>query len=195
MQSLSRYRQVARIHAGSIDQGFLATLGIPFLSLMYQAIDEAASSVLITDEVDGVVRGFVAGGVGMGPIYWRMMCYPFRLALALLPSVIRPRRVKRMLEVLSYERGRAVVEDLPSAELLSIAVDPAWRGTGVAESLYARLRSHFADKGVSRFRIVVGEALEPAHRFYRRMGAHPAGSIEVHRGVGSVIYVDVSTRP
>ena len=38
MPPAERYRQVAALHATSIDQGFLSTLGEPFLALMYRAL-------------------------------------------------------------------------------------------------------------------------------------------------------------
>ena len=85
MDAAERYRQVAALHAGNIDQGFLATLGIPFLSMMYRAIDEAPGSVLLTEEQNGRVVGFVSGGDGMGAIYRRMLRHPLRLGLSLLP--------------------------------------------------------------------------------------------------------------
>lgn len=191
---LERYRQVAALHAANIDQGFLATLGIPFLSLMYQAIDEAPGSVLIVDEREGRVTGFVTGGIGMRPVYRRMLRQPLRLALSLLPSLIRLRRLKRIVDILRYSGGASQPSALPAAELLSIAVDPAWRGKGIAESLYRRLVAHFDGDGVRAFRIVVGDGLLPAHRFYLRMGAKPAGKIEVHAGQASVVYVQQSGR-
>ena len=184
-----RYRQVAMLHAANIDRGFLATLGVPFLSLMYQAIDEAPGSVLIVDEAGGQVRGFVSGGSGMGPIYKRMLRHPFRLGLALLPSLVRFRRLKRIIEIVRYGGGASWPVGLPDAELLSIAVDPAWRGKGIAESLFSRLVAHFAANEAPAFRIVVGAALLPAHRFYQRMGARVAGEVEVHAGEGSTVYV------
>ena len=189
MDAAERYRQVAALHADNIDQGFLATLGIPFLSLMYRAIDEAPGSVLLTEEQHGRVVGFVSGGDGMGAIYRRMLRHPLRLVLALLPSLVRPSRLKRILEILRYGGGTSTTHDLPRAELLSIAVAPHARGSGVAERLYRRLEENFAGRGLSAFRITVGDSLAPAHRYYRRMGAVPAGRVEVHAGEGSVVYV------
>lgn len=188
MEDTERYRQVAALHAACIDQGFLATLGQPFLSLMYQAIDEAPGSVLIVDEAEGRVRGFVSGAAGMGAIYRRMLTHPVRLAVALLPSLFRPSRLRRILEILRYGGGHGS-EPLPAAELLSIAVDPLWRGKRVAESLYRNLEAYWAGRSVSAFRITVGDALVPAHNFYRRMGAVPVARVEVHAGEGSVVYV------
>lgn len=183
------YKQVATLHAASIDQGFLATLGVPFLSLMYQAIDEAPGSVLIVDEDAGRIRGFVSGGTGMGSIYRRMLGAPLRLALALLPSLVQPKRLKQIFEILRYSSGSSSQDDLPRAELLSIAVDPSWRGRQIAENLYRQLQRHFRAANISAFKIVVGEALAPAHRFYTRMGAQPVANMEVHEGERSIVYL------
>ena len=43
----SFYRSVAELHAANIDQGFLSSLGVAFLSLMYRAIDEVDESILV----------------------------------------------------------------------------------------------------------------------------------------------------
>lgn len=184
-----RYRQVATLHAANINQGFLATLGVPFLSLMYQAIDEGDQSVLLTEESAGQVVGFVSGAVGMGPIYRQMLRHPLRLTISLLPSLACPGRILRIFETLRYSRGRAKPSGWPDGELLSIAVDPTLRGSGLSERLYRRLEDHFSKLGLPAFRIVVGKALEPAHRYYQRMGATPIGTIEVHSGEKSVVYV------
>lgn len=189
MDAAERYRQVAALHAGNIEHGFLATLGIPFLALMYRAMDEAEGSVLLTEEQEGRIVGFVSGGEGMGAIYRRMLRYPVRLGLALLPSLVRPRRLKRILEIMRYNGGTSTTQSLPRAELLSIAVAPHARGSGVAERLYRRLQEHFVGRGLRAFRITVGDSLAHAHRYYRRMGAVPAGRVEVHAGEGSTVYV------
>lgn len=41
------YHKVARLHCEHINQGFLATLGPPFLALLYEAIDQGEDSALI----------------------------------------------------------------------------------------------------------------------------------------------------
>lgn len=194
MERRDLYQQVARLHVENINQGFLATLGTGFVSLMYQAIDETPASVLLVEERDGRVVGFVAGGCGMGAIYKRMLRSPFRLGLALLPSLIRPGRVLRILEILRYSRGHSLPPNLPEAELLSIAVDASCRGQQIAERLYRRLEEHFRNVGILSFRIIVGEALAPAHRFYLRMGAVSTGRVEVHEGELSTVYVQLLTQ-
>lgn len=183
------YRQVAALHVRCIDRGFLATLGVPFLALMYRAIDEASDSVLLIDAREGQVMGFVSGGMGMGTIYRRMLHRPLRLGRALLPVLFRPATLAGIIEILRYGRSRPVSAGARDAELLSLAVAPEARGKGMAEGLYTRLQGHYRACGVPRFRITVGDALLPAHRFYTRMGAMPIGRVEVHPGDASTVYV------
>jgi GNAT superfamily N-acetyltransferase len=189
MDKRDLYRQVAELHVGSIDRGFLATLGSGVVSRMYRAIDEASESVLLVEVRDDRVVGFVSGGVGMGLIYKQMLRHPVGLAASLLPSMFDPRRVLRIVEILRYGRGKSQPAGLPEAELLSMAVSPSHRGQRVAEQLYGRLVDHFKASGVAEFKITVGEALAPAHRFYQRMGAKPVAKTEVHAGESSRNYV------
>ena len=185
------YRTVAALHIANINQGFLATLGVGFVSLMYRAIDEGDTSVLLVAHVDGGAVGFVAGATGMLPIYKRMLHYWPQLIWALLPSLFLPQRVWRIIEILRYSRGsgKTTGAELPAAELLSIAVAPAYRGNHHAEELYKKLCQHFLGQGLPAFKIVVGSVLTPAHKFYGRMGAQAAGEIKLHGGSISTIYV------
>lgn len=185
------YRAVAELHIANINQGFLSTLGLGFVSLMYRAIDEGDDSVLLVARVNGEAVGFVAGATGMRPIYKRMLRYWPQLFWALLPSMLSPRRVWRIIEILRYTRssGGASGAVLPAAELLSIAVVPTFRGQHHAENLYRALCERFSGRDLPAFKIVVGATLTPAHKFYRRMGAQPAAEIEVHQGATSTVYV------
>ena len=228
------YQRVAQLHAANIDQGFLSTLGPRFLRLLYQAIDECPEACLLLAREGDQVVGFVAGTLNMGPVYRRLRRHWLALGLSLAPSLLIPRRLWRILEILRYSRGgggqvraavmvpdltapvaprgtsgisashggavtlgqtdamgphATAVPSLPAAELLSIAVDPACRGRGIAEDLYAGLKLFFATRGLGEFKIIVGAPLAPAHRFYRRMGAVPVAEIEVHRGAASTVYV------
>ena len=183
------YRRVAELHIANINLGFLSTLGLGFVALMYEAIDQGKGSVLLVSEVNGRVVGFVAGATGMGSIYRRMLRSWPRLFITLLPSLFSPGRVWRILEILRYSSGPTMLDNLPTAELISIAVDPAFRGMGHAERLYQGLADHYQSEGLLAFKIVVGSALAPAHRFYRRMGAEPVADLEVHSGENSIVYV------
>lgn len=186
---MADYRAVARLHASGIDQGFLPTLGERFLALLYQAMDADPRSLLFVERgAGGEVIGFVSGGCGMGSIYRQMLRRWPQLVPALLPAVVNPRKVKRIIEIVWFSRQQKPVPGCPQPELFSIAVAGAARGTGVAQRLYEALVDHFAKQGEAAFCIVVGDALAPAHRFYRKMGAVPLAHITVHAGQGSTVY-------
>jgi GNAT superfamily N-acetyltransferase len=181
---------VAELHASGIDQGFLSSLGVRFLALLYRAIDESDSNVLLVARDGDRVVGFVAGGNGLRTVYGRMLRRAPALLIALLPSLLWPPRLFRVIETALYgARGGDDGTDLPRGELLSIAVDPAYRGKGYAEGLYVRLADWFAARNEPAFKIVVGEPLVAAHRFYRRMGAVPIGERQVHSGQRSTVYL------
>lgn len=189
MPDRSIYRQVAELHAQAIDQGFLAQLGPAFLALLYEAIDQSASSVLIVETNEGRLCGFVSGGTGLGPVYRNLLKRIPSLAVSMAPVLFSPRKLKRIAEVVVHTRAPSP-SGLPDAELYSIAVDPRFRGTGVAERLYRSLCNQFAAGGTREFRIVVGDGLAPAQAFYRKMGAKPVSTLQVHDGAGSTVFVD-----
>jgi ribosomal protein S18 acetylase RimI-like enzyme len=186
------YAQVAQLHVDGIKGGFLPTLGLRFLVLLYRAIDEAEGSVLIMETEGSRVLGFAASGHGMMPIYKRMLYRFPALALALFPQILSPRKLRGIFEILShgYGGGNGMPdEELPKHELFSIVVAPEMRGKGIADKLYTRLLQHFAECGVAEFKILVGKDLIGAHQFYQRMGAHPKFEVDFHKGSASTVYI------
>lgn len=185
------YRQVARLHANNLDQGFLSTLGVSFLTELYRAIDHCPQSVLIIKTDQDKVVGFVAGLLGpMTQVYKQMMQRFFIWSITLIPVFFSLSKIRRVIEILRYSKKTVLTHtESPSAELLSIAVDPAHRGNGTAERLYIDLTAYFKKNNILIFKIVVGEKLLPAHKFYRRMGALPLSSIQIHHGANSTMYI------
>ncbi|GHD05595.1 GNAT family N-acetyltransferase [Tianweitania populi] len=183
------HRQVAALHVQCLDQGFLSSLGPAILTQLYRAIDESDDSVLLVEKDGDKVIGFVCGSSGMRPVYRQMLRHPVGLAGAGVPLLFKPRKVLGILEILRHGRKKSAGSALPDHELLSIALLPEARGSGRAAALYARLADHFRSRQIGAFRIVVGDALAPAHRFYQKMGATVAAKVEIHAGKGSTIYV------
>ena len=84
-----------KLHCEHINGSFLATLGIPFLTLLYAAIDRDAASVLLVEKVNSEVVGFVAGTLSLRRIYRQLLLNPFRLLVALKRHLHRrPRYIK-----------------------------------------------------------------------------------------------------
>lgn len=183
------YGVIARLHCEQINQGFLATLGVPFLELLYESIDNDSDSFLLVERVDGRVIGFVSGANGLGRIYKQLLMRPIRLIRALIHCLLSPSKIYKILEVLFLSKDTNAAIDLPKPELLSIVVDPAFQGGGHAERLFKALCVNFREAGVESFRIVVGCSLARANAFYKRLGCVAVKRIQVHKGIESLVYI------
>lgn len=186
--SSNDYGVIAKLHCDHINKGFLASMGIPFLTLLYQAIDKDSESVLLVERVNSEVIGFVAGARGLGRIYKQLLLHPLQLIFALKIHLLTPAKIYKILEILTISKGKNSLIDLPKEELLSIVVSPNHQGRGNAENLFKALCSYFSSKGADSFKIVVGSDLDRAHAFYAKMGGVPVKKTQVHNGVDSIIY-------
>jgi len=186
--AMERYLQVAELHSSCIAGGFLRSLGTRFLSVVYRCIDEHPEAVLLTEAKDGEVVGFVAGTTGRVPLRSLLMRHPVLVLWTLAPSLLSLRTLKGIFSVAKYAGNSSTgSEGWPRAELLSIAVYPAHRGSGISERLFHDLEQAFADAQVEQFRIVVGASLEPALRYYARMGCEEVGRLELHGSAQSIV--------
>ena len=181
------YQDAASLHIASIPSGFLPTLGLKFLSLMYRCIDEAASTILITKYNDDQLVGFVTGSVGTSSLYRSMLSHPFVLVFALFPVVFRIKKVRKVFSLLSHSSG-SVRASYPAPELLTICVNSSFRRQGIADELYFKLCNDFKSKSVNEFVIIVGKALD-ANRFYLKQGATVVGQLQVHAGSDSNVFI------
>jgi glycosyltransferase involved in cell wall biosynthesis/ribosomal protein S18 acetylase RimI-like enzyme len=182
---------MARLHTEGMPDAFLPTLGQPFLTRLYRAIAADPDAVaIVAERVDGVV-GFAAGVTSVGAFYRRFARrHGPMAALAAAPRLIRPRVAWRLLETVRYPSQVDAGNDrLPDAELLSIAVDPAWRVSGTGRALAEGVLAALADRGVGELKVVVGVANLVANRFYARVGFREAGHLTVHQGTPSNVWI------
>lgn len=103
------------------------------------------------------VVGFVAGASGIGPVLRRMMRRPISLSLALIPSLVRPARVKRILDVL--RTGGPQAPSILQARSCLVSWSIPKCGELAFEALYRRLEDYFRSRSIKSFRITVGESL------------------------------------
>lgn len=185
MQSTINFREVAKLHQQSINKGFLCSLGLDFLSLLYEAIEKSPSGILVIEKVDGKVVGFASATLGTESIYKSLLSSWFRLSLCLVPQLLCFSKIYKILEVLLLCKKRK--NDQVKTELLSIAVLTSHRGLGVAQKLYSSICNEFTINDVNSFSIVVGNELVRAMNFYKKMGAVRMHEIEVHKGSKSTI--------
>ncbi len=180
-------RAVAELHRRGIDSGFLSTLGAGFLRQMYKAITMAPAGFGYVWEQDGQVLGFVAGAERTGKLYKQaLLRRGLLMGLAAMGSILRPARLRRIIETLRYPAETE--QDLPGAEVLSIAVSEQARGKGVGKALMKTALEEFRRRGIEKLKVAVWADNEPANQFYKQCGFRLAQTRK-HHGLAMNLYV------
>jgi GNAT superfamily N-acetyltransferase len=71
-----------------------------------------------------------------------------------------------------------IIEQPLEAELISMWVDPAWRGLGVGDALVKEVEGWTARRGIGQLRLWVAEGNDRAERFYSRLGFSRTGRLQ-----------------
>lgn len=181
--------EIAGIHVKEIPSGFLSSLGISFLKLIYQSMVRSEDSFCIVAEENGRIIGFVSGTIGIGKFYKEFFKKNFiKAGMILFLKALNPQFAKKIFETLFYP-ARKEQTKLPNAELMSIVVDKKYQGKGVSKDLFKRLVQEFKKRGIDKFKVTVGSNLVAACKFYEKMGGILHLEIEVHKGEKSRVYV------
>jgi len=174
---------VAALHAGLITEGFLSSLGPRFLARLYRRIALGPGSFILVAEGDGAPVGFIAGAVALSRLY-RTFLVRDGVAAFLSAPVRLTGALPRVLETLRHGRNGPATK---GAELLAVAVDPAWRGRHLGQRLVAAFLDELEHRRVSDAHVVVGSDNAAAIAMYRRAGFAPAATFEMHRGTASML--------
>lgn len=179
---------VGKLHREQLDQAFLSTLGIGFLTQLYRGIAASEHGIVLvaTDETDRIV-GFVSGSTNTKQLYRSVLLRRgWIMALLLLPQVVRPSVIKRVWQSLRYPTTHQ--DTLPEAELLSIAVSADMQGRGPGGALLHALLAEWRRQGIRELRVTVGAQLARANAYYVKHGFVGAGTIVSH-GKTANVYV------
>lgn len=181
----------AELHKNAIGTGFLSSLGPAFLCQLYRAIPSCSAGFgFVWENPDGQILGFIACAESTGRLYKQsILRRGIPMALPLARFLFRPSVIRKLIQTLRYPSQ--VGEDLPLAEVLSIAVSPDARGKGVGKALMSAALAEFRRRGISRVKVAVWAENEPANRLYQRCGFRLVRTRE-HHGLPMNLYaIDV----
>lgn len=182
----------ARLHARHIPTGFLSVLGPRLLTRLYRRLARSDDCWLLIAEGNGRTIGFLAGSLDTGRLMRRFVVLDGPVVVLSTGWAIL-RRWRHALETVIGSRhneagpepdtdeGRAGVE----AELLAVAVEDGWRGSGLGSNLTRRFLDEASDRGAGSARVVVGTANHEAIKMYERCGFEIVKQFEHHRGAAS----------
>ncbi len=185
-------RQVAALHIQCISTGFISSMGIDFVTSLYDAIVKSKSSLGVVAVRNEKVIGFVAFTTNLNKLYKSIIRRKgLKFALLLAGNVLSLRRIKKIFETLFYP-ARIKKMNLPSAELLSIAVAPEERRKGLAGQLIEKGLRLYRKTGVDKVKVLIGADNKAGNKLYLKTGFELIGQI-VNHGVLSNIYVAKTT--
>ena len=177
--------RIAGLHCRQIPWGLLTQCGARFVAAFYSdLVDSPWGFAFVAAASDGALAGFASGVTE-----WRRFSGSFLrrhpwLAAGALAESFRRGRWRRMLET----RGYMASSHLPPAELVSIAVDPRFRGHGVGAALVQRVTGEFGVRGVTSVRVTTASANVFARRLYEKQGFRLHAEVEIHCGERASIY-------
>ncbi len=180
--------QVAALHIQCISTGFISSMGIDFVTSLYEAIVRSKSSFGVVAVRNEKVLGFVAFTTNRNKLYrsivWRK---GLKFVLLLAGNMWSRKRIKKIFETLFYPT-RIKKMNLPSAELLSMAIAPEERKKGLAGQLIEKGLRLYRKTGVDKVKILIGADNKAGNKLYLKFGFELVGQI-VNHGVLSNIYV------
>ncbi|XVV08164.1 GNAT family N-acetyltransferase [Actinoplanes sp. CA-131856] len=183
----AQIRAVAEMHATEVAHGFLSSLGVPALEVLYRHVAASRHCALFLAVDGGRPVGYICGSLDTSALVREFVRRRWWVAApALLPRLLRPGRIFRAIETLRYAQSDG---DLPKAEVINFVVRPPARGAGLAPQLFERLMQWFSEHGETAVKMVTGEQQRRAHGFYRKVGAELHGHTSIHSGTASRVYL------
>ncbi len=181
---------MAALHCRQIPWGLLSQLGPEFVVTFYAALIRSTLGFAFVAEDENQLMGFASG-----VMHWRKFYREFLRGHALqaaraLMLGVRHGRWWRLFETTRYAASRA----LPPAELVSIAVEPTARASGIGAELVGCILKEFAARRAQWVRVTAGDTNSAANRLYAKMGFRLHSRVEIHPGESAAIYV-ISLQP
>jgi len=168
----SEYRIISEIHLAAFDGFFLTSLGKRFLNTYYKSCLKSNESIAVcaVDNEDKIT-GFSFGSLLSKGFHKRIVKQNILLFLSrgMIILLTRPAALLRLANNLDKNANKA--DDGNYAELLSIAVLPSAKGTGIGKELIKNFEIEAIRKGCKKIALTTDyynndDVLE----FYKRSG-------------------------
>lgn len=173
------FKKIAELHIQGITEGFLSSLGVNFLTILYKGISNAHGSgifVAVSEKNESVVLGFISYTDNVKKCYINVIKRHFvSLSLTILPNIINLKIFKKILETLFYpffhkpqksEKHKKSVR----AELLSMVIDDAYQGMGIGKNLVKKLDETMKQMDINKYYVVTYGLDIRSNSFYKSCG-------------------------
>jgi ribosomal protein S18 acetylase RimI-like enzyme len=181
-------REAAKLHISGIPTSFIGSLGLDFVTALYEAIAISNYGYGFVAEADGRIVGFATFATNLNALYKSVIIRKGpRLAFSLAAKMFSFSRIKKALETLFYP-ARIKKMDLPDAEFLSMVIVEEARGKGLATQMVRKGFAEAAARGIKKLKILAAIDIRPINAMYEKFGFTLVSRIENH-GILSNVYV------
>ena len=175
---------VAELHISHIRTGFISSLGVEFVTALYEAIAESPYGYGFVAVRDGEVVGFAAFAIHLSGLYKSVISKRgFRFLFSLSRKMMSFENIWKALETLFYP---ARVRNLPAAEFLSMVISKEERRKGLAAELIKRGFAETARRGVEELKGLVGADNKLCNTLLLKCGFELVGQINNHRVLSNI---------
>ena len=165
------FESIAKIHMSQLKYtDVLSSSGIRIIKHFYQTVSASDSTILLTEQSDGSVTGFVYGCIGKQTPVSGFLKENF-LRIVITPSAFI-QILKSILNRLIYRNKYSWAN-----ELVYIAVDKKYGGRGIATKLIQRLEEELTNRKITEYYLQVF-AHNPAVHLYRKLNFQIVGTIK-----------------
>ena len=186
---------LAKLHSDTLTSGFLASLRQNFLTNLYVFLVEK-EKVWVYEE-NSEIKGFVSFSENSAGMMKRfLVSCPVCVLTLIGNSIVHPQNLKRFLETfLAPFKSKTAITDsvtsvnLPVAELLSISVSPNCQSSGIGQRLVKVLEDYLLQCHILQYKVVAGEELVGANKFYLKNGFILTTRIKIHGNKFSNVYL------
>lgn len=182
--------EIANLHDLGLDQSFLRKLGVPFLTSMYRFFIKNELVFVFLEEAK--VKGFISASLSTNKVMRKfIISSPVGVLQIVIALFKKPALVKSIYETYSSSHKTTLNQfnNLPSVELLSIVVSNNAQQSGIGYQLLIALESELKRLGIKQYKVVAGEKLVGANRFYLKNGFEIVNQITIHGDDVSNVYV------
>ena len=185
------FLECAKIHSKEIPEGFLPTLGLDFLTSLYEVFSKSKYSFLLLAIEDSRVVGFIAVSLHTKLFFKQYLwTQSYKIFYKIPVSIFGKVFIKKIVEVLKYPFESNIKEHdfVSDSEIFNFCVDSSVQGLGVGQLLFSKAVNQLESSKVKVLKIVTGQMQIGAQRFYYRSGATLSHTIMVHKGEESMVF-------
>ena len=173
------FKSIACLHIKGITEGFLSSLGVNFLTILYKGISNAPNSgifVAVSEENESRVLGYISYAYDIKTCYINIIKRNFiSLSVTILPNIINIKFLKKILETLFYPffhkpQKSEKYNNWVRAELLSMVIDNAYQGMGIGKNLVKTLDDAMKQMKIDKYYVVTYGIDVRSNSFYKSCG-------------------------